>query len=183
MFDLIGGLPLHPLVVHAVVVLLPLAAAGTVAIAVVPAWRRRFGILVALVAMAATAMVPVATNSGEALMRRVGSPGEHEMLGGQMLWFALPLAVLVWALVLADARARRPVAASPGPGAAARGLRAPDAPDVRSRPSAARRGGALVRVLAVLAVLAALAALFQVYRVGDSGARAVWGDVAAAATR
>jgi uncharacterized membrane protein len=184
MFDLIGGLPLHPLVVHAVVVLLPLAAAGTVAIVIVPAWRRRFGILVALAATAATAMVPVATRSGEALMRRVGPPaGNHEMLGGQLLWFALPLAVLVWLLLLADARARRPVTASPGPGAAARGLRAPDAPRVHSGEPAARSGRGLIRVLAVLAVLAALAALFQVYRVGDSGARAVWGHVAAVQTR
>jgi uncharacterized membrane protein len=184
MFDLIGGLPLHPLVVHAVVVLLPLAAVGTVAIAVVPAWRRRFGILVALAATAATAMVPVATNSGEALMRRVGPPaGNHDALGGQLLWFALPLAVLVWLLVLADVRARRPVPASPGPGAAARGGNAPDAPRVRPGTPAVRSGHGLVTVLAVLAVLSALAALFQVYRVGDSGARSVWGDVAAVQIR
>ena len=37
MFDLINGLPVHPLVVHAVVVLLPLAVIGTIAIAVSPA--------------------------------------------------------------------------------------------------------------------------------------------------
>lgn len=132
MFDLIGGLPLHPLVVHAVVVLLPLAAVGTVAIAVVPAWRRRFGVLVALAATAATAMVPVATRSGEALVRRVGPPaGDHQLLGGELLWFALPLLVLVWALVLADARAgvapaelrARRRGLSRGPGAAARGFR------------------------------------------------------------
>ena len=38
-FDLINGLPVHPLVVHAVVVLVPLAALGTIAIALRPAWR------------------------------------------------------------------------------------------------------------------------------------------------
>ena len=186
MFDLIAGLPLHPLVVHAVVVLLPLAAAGTLAVAVVPAWRRRFGVLVALLATAATALVPVATRSGEALMRRVGPPaGDHSTLGGQLLWFALPLAVLVWLLVLADAHARVPARAalSRGPGTAARGVRAPDAPGVRTGAPPARPGRALVTVLAVLAVLAALAALFQVYRVGESGARSVWGGVAAAQAR
>ncbi|WP_418606701.1 DUF2231 domain-containing protein [Georgenia sp. SUBG003] len=105
MFDLIDGLPLHPLVVHAVVVLLPAAALGTIAIAVVPAWRRRYGLLVGLVTLAATAMVPVATRSGEALVRRVGPPaGDHQALGGQLLWFALPLVLLVWLLVLADRR-------------------------------------------------------------------------------
>lgn len=189
MFDLIAGLPLHPLVVHGVVVLLPLAALGTVAVAAVPAWRRRFGVLVALLATAATALVPVATRSGEALQRRVGPPaGDHATLGGQLLWYALPLAVLVWLLVLADARTRAaaPSALSRGPGAAARGVRAPDtppAPGVRSGPPAARPGRALVTALAVLAVVAALAALVQVYRVGDSGARSVWGDVAAVQIR
>ncbi len=39
MFDLINGLPIHPLVVHGVVVLLPLAILGTIAIAARPAWR------------------------------------------------------------------------------------------------------------------------------------------------
>jgi len=38
----INGLPLHPLLVHAVVVLLPLAAVGSIIIAVVPKWRRRY---------------------------------------------------------------------------------------------------------------------------------------------
>ena len=38
----------------------------------------------------------------------------------------------------------------------------------------------LVNVVVVLAVVAALASAVQVYRVGDSGARAAWGDVPAA---
>lgn len=35
------GLPAHPLVVHAVVVLLPLAAVAAIAAALVPRWRQR----------------------------------------------------------------------------------------------------------------------------------------------
>ncbi len=54
MFDLINGIPVHPLVVHAVVVLLPLALLGTIAIAVKPAWRRPYGpLVVAAVAVSA----------------------------------------------------------------------------------------------------------------------------------
>jgi hypothetical protein len=34
----------------------------------------------------------------------------------------------------------------------------------------------MVRTVAVLAAVAALATTVQVYRVGDSGARAAWGD-------
>jgi uncharacterized membrane protein len=80
-FDLINGVPVHPLVVHAVVVLLPLACLGTLAIAVRPAWRERYGLLVVACAAAATALMPVATSSGEALEHRVGSPGQHAELG------------------------------------------------------------------------------------------------------
>ena len=53
--ETIGGIPLHPLVVHAVVVLIPLAALGVIAIALVPKWRSRFGILVVAVTAFATA--------------------------------------------------------------------------------------------------------------------------------
>lgn len=74
MFDLINGLPLHPLVVHAVVVLLPLATLGTLAIAVRPAWRRPYGLLVVACTALATALIPVSTSSGEALEKHVGDP-------------------------------------------------------------------------------------------------------------
>ena len=106
MFDLINGLPVHPLVVHAVVVLLPLAILGTVALVVRPAWRRPYGPLLIGVAAVATALIPVATSSGEALEKHVGDPGEHAHLGEQLIWFALPLLVLDVVLVVLDRRGR-----------------------------------------------------------------------------
>jgi hypothetical protein len=42
-FDTVAGLPVHPLVVHAAVVLLPLSAIGLVTIILVPRWRASFG--------------------------------------------------------------------------------------------------------------------------------------------
>ena len=156
MFDLVNGVPVHPLVVHAVVVLLPLAVLGTIAIALHPAWRRPYGPLVVAAAAIATALIPVATSSGEELKGRVGDPGKHDALGAQLLWFALPLLVLVLALVVLDRRTAR-VGAS---GASASGT------------------GSMLNTVAVLAVVAALACGVQVYRVGDSGARAAWGGVA-----
>jgi hypothetical protein len=42
MFDTIAGLPLHPLVVHAVVVLLPLMAVLTIVVAVRRNLRERY---------------------------------------------------------------------------------------------------------------------------------------------
>ena len=151
MFDLVNGLPLHPLVVHAVVVLLPLAVIGTLAIAAWPAWRRRYGPLVVACAAVATVLIPVATSSGEALEKRVGSPGQHARLGDQLIWFAVPVLALALALVVLDRRSARGVA-----------------------PTSTHPGR--LKVVALLAVVAALACGVQVYRVGDSGARAAWGD-------
>ncbi|GAA4084663.1 DUF2231 domain-containing protein [Nocardioides kongjuensis] len=149
MFDLVNGLPIHPLVVHAVVVLLPLAVLGTIAIAVRPAWRERYGVLVVGTALVATVLVPVATSSGEALEKHVGDPGNHAALGDQLIWFAIPLLLLAAALTWLHRR---------------------DA------------GATVLKGVAALAVVAALATAVQVYRVGDSGARAAWGDQVSSAT-
>lgn len=150
MFDLVNGIPIHPLVVHAVVVLLPLTILGTLVIVAKPDWRLRYGHLVVGVGVLTLIFIPIATSSGEALERRVGDPGEHAALGDQLIWFAIPLVVLAAGLWWLE---RRKAAGKPAVG-----------------PSA------LPTVVSVLAVVAALAAGVQVYRVGDSGARAAWGD-------
>lgn len=148
MFDLINGIPVHPLVVHAVVVLLPLSILGTIAIALRPRWRRPYGPVVVGAALVATVLCPVATSSGEQLQERVGSPGEHAELGEQLVWFALALLALSALLVYLQWRQ--------------------DAADTTSP-------GRSIQVVTVLAVVAALASGVQVYRVGDSGAKATWG--------
>nr|WP_281496911.1 DUF2231 domain-containing protein [Ornithinimicrobium sp. F0845] len=155
-------MPLHPLVVHGVVVLLPLAVLGTIAIAVRPAWRRTYGPVVVGIAAIATLLIPVATSSGDALEDRVGSPGDHEDLGEQLIWFAVPLLILLVVLVFLSRRAERDSATEEGRTAAL-------------AVSGAPAGRGLVTVVAVLSVVAALAAGVQVYRVGDSGAQSVWG--------
>jgi uncharacterized membrane protein len=157
-FDLINGLPVHALVVHAVVVLLPLACIGTIAIAVRPAWRQRYGVLVVACAAVSTALIPVATSSGEELERRVGNPGEHAEMGDQLIWFAIALLALSLALVWIDRRQR-----------------AADGGETTDR-SLVGGSSNRTRVVAVLALVAALATTVQVFRVGDSGARAAWED-------
>jgi uncharacterized membrane protein len=147
MFDTINGLPIHPLVVHGVVVLLPLSIIGVLALVVRPAWRARYGVLVAACAAVATVLIPVATSSGESFEKRVGNPGQHAELGDQLLWFAIPLLVAAVAIVVVD-----------------RGI-----PD-----KAVRRP--VAGLVSVVAVVAAVAAGVQVYRVGESGARAAWGN-------
>lgn len=151
----ISGLPLHALVVHAVVVLVPLAALGTLTIAVWPAARRRHGWLVVALTALATACVPVATSSGEALRDRLAPTDlirQHAHLGDQLLVFVIGLLVVTTAMVWFDQRQRRK-----GPGAAQR---------VVSR--------AITTALVMLTMTFGIVSAVQVVRIGESGARAVW---------
>ena len=71
MFE-IAGLPLHPLLVHAVVVLTPLTALALVLGSVWPAARRRLGIVTPLAALLLIVLVPITVAAGEALAAVVG---------------------------------------------------------------------------------------------------------------
>lgn len=142
-----NGLPLHPLVVHAVVVLVPLAVVWLLVLTLVPRWRDRYAGLGALVAVVALGLVPLASETGESLQAQIGSVGEHAVLGDQLKYFVFPVTVLAVVLWWVTRRAR-----NGGP--------------VLARP--------LALTLAVLSVVVSVAAGWQVYRVGDSGARAVW---------
>ena len=165
MFDTVFGLPMHPLVVHAVVVLLPLAAIGGVLVAVVPRVRERLGLLVALIAVAAVPAVIIATLSGQRLETRVNAtfgPGAasareaelmqaHTAIAGNLLPWAALLAIALVALMAVALRARRP-----------------------NNSAWLRSGGHLA---SALVVLAAAANLYWVIRIGHAGSRAAWGDV------
>ena len=147
MFDTIAGLPLHPLVVHAVVVLLPLMALVTIAVAARPAWRpAAVWVVVADVLVLGCAFV--AKESGEKFQGRLSNlrggaavAKQHADQGALLPWFAL--ALLVAAVVVLLAR-RRPVLAVPA---------------------------------VALAVLAGLAAITWTVVVGHSGAVDVWSGV------
>jgi len=151
MLNEVNGLPTHILLVHAVVVLIPLAALLTVLAAIWPAARRRLGIITPLVALAGLVVTPLATEAGEWLEARVRSTPliqEHVELGDTMLWFAIGLfvvALVAWGL----------------PAAVLKSTGRPPAPWVGV-------------VIAVLAVVVAGAATFQVFRVGEAGSKAVW---------
>jgi hypothetical protein len=99
--ETVRGLPLHPLVVHAVVVFVPLAAFGTMVCAVWPAVRRHFGALVLAGTVVATALVPIATGSGKDFERRLGA---EELVRSHQRWAErmLPsmIAVLLSILVI-----------------------------------------------------------------------------------
>jgi hypothetical protein len=156
MFDTVFGLPVHPLVVHAVVVLVPLSALGVIVAALNPVLRDRYGVLVFLVATAGLVAVPVATRSGIALEERLFGSAipaavyDHQRIGSDVLWFVLAMWAAMGALLLLDRDRNR----RQGVG-----------------------GPVLPTVVAVVAVLAALIAAGQVVRAGWTGAEARWDGV------
>jgi hypothetical protein len=96
--DSVNGLPAHPLLVHAVVVLLPLAALAVVLHAVWPAARRRLGIVTPLLCLAVLVLVPITSDAGEELEESLGGSNalieRHAELADQLLPWAVALAVV-----------------------------------------------------------------------------------------
>ncbi len=105
------GLPLHPLVVHAAVVLLPLAALGALLIAVSKKARTRYGSLVVVLAVVATGAVIGARITGEALNGGTDATGilaTHITYGLLTPWPAGALALSSLLLVIAGRSKSRP---------------------------------------------------------------------------
>jgi hypothetical protein len=160
----IAGLPLHPLVVHAAVTLVPLSASASVVFAVVQRWRWLLRWPAAVLAVLAAVVAWVSRLSGSALLEDraflLDSPQlrdqieRHEQLGELLALVSVPYVLLVllatWSLAGTTALAS---------GRGARDSRLP----------------ALEQVLPALVVLASLGVLVLVVLTGDSGARAVWG--------
>lgn len=151
LFETVAGLPLHPLVVHFAVVLLPLAALGLIALVAVPAWADRFGWLTLAVLAVGTVAAYVAKQSGESLAGQVGDPVAHASWGDQLPLLAVGLLILAGAWFFLHRRS------------AADGERA-------------RRSPMTISV-GVLASLLALTVTAVTVVVGHTGAQAAWADV------
>jgi hypothetical protein len=152
----VNGLPLHVLLVHFVVVLVPLTAIAAVLVPVWPAARRRLGIVVPLLALVDLILVPIVTSAGEWLKARVPSTPlieQHAALGATLLPWVIALfafTVVQWAWFFFF-----------------------DRPDSPRRPSAVVRRVAIV-VLTVLAVGLAVGTTVEVILIGEAGSRAIW---------
>lgn len=180
----LNGLPAHILLVHAIVVLLPLAAGLLVLTAVWPAARRRLAGPNALLSLGVLVLVPITTDAGEWLERRVPSSEllhDHTELGDTALFVTVPvvvLALIVWWRGREDAAVATVTAASasemedsPRSGVSTATLTRP----VTSRRAVlAPASRAVTIVIVVFAVLAAGGAVYDIYRIGDSGAKASW---------
>jgi len=151
LLDTIAGLPLHPLIVHFAVVLLPLSAVALIAIIVVPRWRATFGWLTLGGLTVGTGAALAAASSGEALAERVGEPERHAQLGEATEIVAVILLVVAAIWFLLQRRSAKRTDESP------------------------RVLGSGLQLLAALATLGlAVAALGLSVAVGHSGAQAVW---------
>jgi uncharacterized membrane protein len=150
------GLPVHALLVHFIVVLAPLTAILAILCAIWPAARERLVWLVLVLAVAVTGLTPLTTESGEWLEHHIKKSAlveRHAEIGDTMAYFAVALLVAAILLVLAHVRSGRGRALSTGLSAA----------------------------ITVFVVLASAATAVQVFRIGHSGAQAVWGDAVTSA--
>lgn len=151
--EFVNGLPLHPLLVHFVVVLIPAAALGAAVISVWPWARQRYGWLVVAVTAVATVLIPITTNAGEKLQARLPENDlitEHQRLGDLMLRLTLPLLVFVTALMVVHTLSQR---------------------------QELRWAKVAIVVLAVLTIGGGVLAGIHVFRTGEAGSRAVFPDV------
>lgn len=165
----INGLPTHVLLVHAVVVLVPLAAALLVAAALLPALRARLGAALPALAAACALLLPLTTNAGEQLQRQVGGgplvQAHVRLADGLLPWTlgVLALSLVVWW------RGRQ---------VAAPMVTGPREPVGLAGSAGSARSGLLVPLaVAGLSLAVAVGSVVQVVRIGESGSRAVWSGV------
>ena len=183
MLDNINGIPTHALLVHAVVVLLPLAALGGIAVALVPALRRRYCGLVLLLTIVAAAAVPVTQRAGQRLFDRLsaqfgpddvtqaGLMQRHADLAQKLLPWALLLLAGVALAVLPPLLARRQIGARAVPVTVGGGAGA----EARTEPETTPAWTKPVALLAAAVTLAgAVASVILVVRIGDLGSKAAW---------
>ncbi len=143
--ETILGLPLHPLIVHATVVLVPLTALLVILTAVSPRIRAWAGPLPLVGAVLSTILAPLSTSTGESLEHSLGESKlieEHAELGDMLIWWAVAM------LVVAAAQYFLPRRGSVGKG--------------------------LATGLLVLGLVAGVGTMVQTVLIGHSGAKAVW---------
>jgi glucan phosphoethanolaminetransferase (alkaline phosphatase superfamily) len=157
MFERFGDLPLHVLVIHVAVVVLPVAALTAIVFALVPRWRWLLRWPVLLLGLGSLVLAYVAKESGDAFVAAVPTleqaVREHEARGDLLFWYCLIFAaVAVAAFLLLGGTS--PLASGKG------------AKTTKSRPLELLTSAAVV-VIGVLVI-------WQTIRTGDAGAKAVW---------
>jgi hypothetical protein len=154
--ETVFGLPLHVLVVHAAVVLVPVSGLLAIVIAVSQDRRLRWGMLTWLLATTALVAVVIARFSGEqlrdSLFPDVEPPKvtQHGDYGSSSIWFTAAMWLAITAMLLLDIDRRR-----------RSGFGSPLLPSV----------------VAVVAILAAMVASGQIVLTAWSGVESHWSTV------
>jgi uncharacterized membrane protein len=170
LFDTIDGIPLHPLFVHAPVVLIPLTLGLGLVYVFLPPLRRRVDWALFVLAAAGPASAFAATQSGEQLRRHLDPTttnpviSVHQQFGENLRNVSALLFLVVAALIFSDRlrirRKRRGTVPGPEGSATLRG------------------GGGLWTVLGLVFALAFLGigglTGYYVFKAGDTGAHMSW---------
>ncbi|MBY0441921.1 MAG: hypothetical protein K2Q25_07275 [Mycobacteriaceae bacterium] len=149
--NVINGLPAHIVLIHVLVVLVPLTAVLEILCGLWPAVRQRLVWLVLALAVIVVGITPITAGAGQWLYDQEKHHSavldRHAELGSWLLYFTVALLVVAILLVVIQVREGRAVG----------------------------RSALLNIVVAFLAVVVGVASTIQIYRIGDAGARAVWG--------
>lgn len=145
------GLPLHPLIVHATVVIVPLAALVVALGVLSKRFRAWAGLLPMILGFTGLILVPMSTSTGETLeehVKRSALLEEHAEMGEQLVPWMIALLVVSATIFFLD--------------------------------RAVARGRAIHRAVLpsvlVVAMVSAVGTTVQVGRIGHSGAKAAWND-------
>lgn len=146
LFGVVAGLPLHPLVIHLSVVLIPLVAIGALVMSYLPSFSRRYGKAIFSLALIAQGSLFLSKVTGQALTNIMEKDmGRHASLGEIAPFITLPMVVLIYLRLRMDR-------------------------------SGTTFGSVVVRRLTSIAlILASLASIAVIVLVGHSGAESVWG--------
>ncbi|MGB8389983.1 DUF2231 domain-containing protein [Mycobacterium sp.] len=152
--DIINGLPAHALLLHFVVVLVPLTALLEIVCGLWSAARRgQLMWLTLLLAITTMVLTPITINAGQWLydQRTKATPilQEHASRGSTMNYFAAALLAVAIGLVVLRMTERR-----------------------------SEKPRMVTHIIVGTLVLAVgISSIIQIYRVGDAGARSVWGVI------
>jgi hypothetical protein len=156
------GVPLHPVLVHSVVIFVPMLALLALGYAFVPLFRPHTRWVIGILAVITPIAALLTKLAGDAFLRRMQNRNmvtpeflprlqEHQQLGTFLLYSAIVLGVVALAVV---ARIR-PTSMSDGV-------------------ATAGSSGGMAIVLRLLLLVAAGVALYYLFMAGDTGGKAVW---------
>lgn len=175
------GIPAHPLLVHAAVVLVPLQIAAALAYALVPFVRRYIAWFVVGIAVAAPLAAFAAKKSGEAFRNRKINAGgataeflaaidQHSGFATRAFWGSVILAVLMLVMVaVLVLRSRR------AGGAESATLEASSLGAGNSGAGNLGPGTMVLMIVLAVGVLGVGGATgYYIFKAGDTGAKMVW---------